>query len=245
LDIQVGHSAKGGLSSCSDIYIVASKVKLFDRAQLLIGLRSLNCMQQMLRGKFTTAEPEFALLHEMVKAGDCVIDVGANVGHYTMRLSDLVGPTGHVLALEPIAETYAVLVRNARRFQFRDNVTLLNVAASDSNTFVRMSIPTRADGGQNYYEAAITNAADSGLSALAVTLDSLLQPRRVALIKIDAEEHEAAVVRGALQTIRRDLPHLIIEGMPTAYEHELVALGYAPALITPSPNVVYRSPRRD
>src|SRR5690348_10429050 len=48
---------------------------------------------QIRRGRFRTHEREFEMLAEFVGPGDWVADVGANVGHYTARLSGLVGPS--------------------------------------------------------------------------------------------------------------------------------------------------------
>lgn len=65
-------------------------------------LRRLHYARQIRSGRFSSDEPELALLPELVEPGDWVIDVGANVGRYTMRLSDLVGRQGRVIALESI-----------------------------------------------------------------------------------------------------------------------------------------------
>lgn len=46
--------------------------------------------------------------------GDWALDIGANVGHYTKRMSDLAGPEGRVIAFEPVPDTFAVLCANAQ-----------------------------------------------------------------------------------------------------------------------------------
>ena len=72
-------------------------------------LRHVNHRRQIRRGTFETWEPEFHILHEFVSPGDWVIDVGANVGYYTKKFSDLVGPHGRVIAVEPVPETFSFL----------------------------------------------------------------------------------------------------------------------------------------
>src|SRR5881296_3836076 len=89
--------------------------------------------RQIRRQTFETAEPEFKLLSSIVSPGDWVIDVGANIGHYTKQFSELVGSEGRIFALEPVPDTFALLAANASLFKYR-NVTLLNVAASESTT---------------------------------------------------------------------------------------------------------------
>ena len=48
-------------------------------------------------GVFKCDEPEYQILDQFVEPGDWVLDIGANVGHYTARLSGLVGPEGRVI----------------------------------------------------------------------------------------------------------------------------------------------------
>jgi FkbM family methyltransferase len=194
-------------------------------------LKRRHYRRQISRGTFTTGEPEYALLPSLVKAGMCVIDVGANVGHYTLRLADL---AGRVIAVEPVPETFAMLAANCAG---RGNVTLLNVAASDSVGVVNIAVPRFSTGLRNWYEASIT-AESTGLSVLAMPLDSLDLPK-VGLVKIDAEGHELQVLFGMRQTIERDRPLLIVE---TGDKSEAVKLleswGYGVRRLDGSPNVI-------
>jgi len=64
-------------------------------------LRWLYFHQQITRRRFMTDEKEYALLDSFLRPGDWALDIGANVGHYTMRMAELVGHSGRVSALEP------------------------------------------------------------------------------------------------------------------------------------------------
>lgn len=86
-------------------------------------------------GLFTSDEPEYSKLGEWVSEGDCVIDIGANVGIFTAALSQLVGPDGHVFAFEPIPETFRLLTFSSRLYAHQ-NVTLFNAADSDTSGLV-------------------------------------------------------------------------------------------------------------
>ena len=66
----------------------------------------------------------------VVKPGACVLDIGANIGYYTVLFSRLVGDTGKVFAFEPDARNYRVLNENIQ-LNGCTNVVALNIALSD------------------------------------------------------------------------------------------------------------------
>ena len=195
--------------------------------------------KQIRQGRFLTNEPDFIELPKLLKAGDWAIDVGANIGHYTRRMSDLVGSGGRVLAFEPVPETFALLAANVYRFTHR-NVTLLNAAASNATALVSMSIPDFDSGLQNFYQAHLLAAgAKGGLDVLTIGVDALRLPRRVALIKIDAEGHEAGVLEGMAELIRRDRPTLIVETSSAQIEAALKGQGYSSRRLPGSSNLLF------
>jgi len=203
-------------------------------------LKRLRFQRQIRRNTFVTDEPEWKAVEQWLSPGDWAIDVGANVGHYTKRLSDLIGPHGRVIAFEPVPATFELLAANVARFQHA-NVTLLNLAASDGTRLLGIDLPLFASGLVNYYQAALTPSASAAMQVMTCAIDSLGLSRPVKLLKIDAEGHDAVVLKGAEALLHRDRPTLIIESVsPTVHEH-LVSLGYRSERLSGSPNVVYRS----
>jgi FkbM family methyltransferase len=193
---------------------------------------------------FTTDEPEYAMLDKWVSPGDWVVDIGANVGHYTYRLSSLVGATGRVLAFEPVPDSFALLTATAQRCAHA-NVTLINAAASDCTGVAGMSIPTRTNGLSDYYQAHLIASRGGGLSVLTMPLDTMCQGHRIALVKIDVEGHEASVVSGMSRLIEASRPVLIVEtGSPEVIDR-LVAMGYTAERLPGSPNVLFLPRVRD
>ena len=79
-------------------------------------LRRRHFQRQIRLGRFHTDEKEYALLDTLLGEGDWALDIGANVGHYTMRMAELVGPSGRVIALEPVPDTFSLLAANTRLF---------------------------------------------------------------------------------------------------------------------------------
>ena len=203
-------------------------------------LKRFHFRRQIKKGSFITTEPEFRELDKFVDEGDWVIDVGANIGHYTNRLSELVGSEGRVIAFEPVPTTFTHLADNTEYCKYR-NITLINAAASDETAALPMSIPDFSTGLKNYYQARISSiAGEADFSVLSFSIDSLHIAHKISLIKIDAEGHEPAVIRGALKLLERDKPILIIETVTGEIRERLSALGYNEDEYEDSPNVVFR-----
>jgi FkbM family methyltransferase len=195
-------------------------------------LRSYLHTRRIARGVFRSPEPEWDRLGEWLGEGDTALDIGANVGHYSCRMSELVGSTGRVIAFEPVPATFAALTGNANRFRHR-NVTLVNAAVGDRVGHVGLSVPNVKDGS---YLAHVDPAG--AIRCLVLAVDSLALPGPVKLVKIDAEGYEPNVLEGMTNLLRRDRPVVILERNKVA-EQVLVSLGYQITVSpTRSPNVV-------
>jgi len=193
--------------------------------------------RQIARGAFATDEPEYALLNSLLDEGDWAIDVGANIGHYVKRLSELVGANGRVIAFEPVAETFSLLAANVQHCRLQ-NVTLLNTAASEHTGITGISIPRFENGLLNYYEASVGHG-NGGVPVMTLSIDSLCLPHCVRLVKIDAEGHELEVLKGMTQLLARDKPVLIVEANCGQVDAFLASLDYTIQSLPNSPNHIY------
>jgi FkbM family methyltransferase len=161
-------------------------------------------------------EPDLKIVKYLVRAGDGVVDLGANIGVYTRFLSEMVGIEGSVFSVEPIPLTHEILRSNIRKLRLT-NVQAMNYAVSDAPGRVCMEIPSYQSGGENYYQARITGVDDDddrvGISVEARTVDSLFSdlPTRVAFVKCDVEGHELRCISGALGIIRKWQPAWLVE----------------------------------
>lgn len=200
-------------------------------------LKRFHFGRQIRSGRFVTAEPEYWRLGEWVALGDWVLDVGANVGHYALRLSRLVGPTGRVLAFEPVPETFELLASDVAAAGAH-NVSLFNVAASAQIGAAGISLPRFNTGLTNYYMAGLTESGGA-FEVLTVPLDALLPPRRISLVKVDVEGHELPALMGMQAILRRDRPRLIVEGAANEVAGFLRELGYRFYVLEGSPNRVF------
>lgn len=204
-----------------------------------IELRRLNHRRQISKGLFDSDEAEYGILDKLVSPGDWCLDIGANVGFYTKRMSDIVGPSGRVIAFEPIPEAFYLLTANVQCFT-HDNVTLINAAASDCFGIASMTVPDSDNGLPNYYEASI-NGNGPGIPIITMPVDSIGIITRVSLVKIDAEGHEAQVLAGMAQLILRDKPTLIVETHSDGVISGLREMGYGVERLPDSPNYLFRA----
>lgn len=157
-------------------------------------------------------EPELRELDRLLSPGDVFVDIGANVGLYTLKAARLVGPNGRVLALEPGAEAYRHLVSNLALNAF-DWVTALKVAASDSEGEAVLHHVPLGDDPQAFSLVANARAVE-GETVRTVTLDQLVREQgldRVDVIKVDVEGAEPMVITGAADTLARLKPAVIFE----------------------------------
>lgn len=143
------------------------------------------------------------LLEEHVEPGTVVIEVGAHIGTHTIPAARLVGPWGRVYAFEPQRKIFRELYHNLA-LNGINNVVPLRFAVGSGNLRTIEMNPTTAgnEGG--------TGVGSGGDKAELRTLDSF-GFERVSLIKIDVEHYENHVLDGAIDTIRRNRPVIIIE----------------------------------
>jgi len=127
------------------------------------------------RGRFTSDEYEFGRLQEWLSPSDTALDVGANFGTYSLRMSQLVGDKGRVSSFEPVPQTFAIMTRLLSTAGCK-NVTALNLACSDGNRFASIAIPDEAVTGEDLYRATIMEGGASAVTVCCIKLDDLALP---------------------------------------------------------------------
>lgn len=204
-------------------------------------LKRLHFSRLIRNGTFIPDEPEMKVISEVVRPGDWVIDVGANVGHYTLHLANCAGDRGRVFAFEPLQETFSLLSANVHAAGKR-NVTLINAAVSTAVHEAKMSVPKFEDNGMNnLYRAQISSSGDH--SIFCMPLDSMVpDSHRIRLIKIDAEGHDLQVLIGASHLLHAHKPTIIVEAQEKGQIADWLSdRGYTITKATPtSPNITAR-----
>jgi FkbM family methyltransferase len=143
-------------------------------------------------------------LRSVVAPGSTVIDVGANIGFFSLRFGRWVGPGGRVIAIEPEVRNMATLRRRVRRAGLERITDFVQAAAADRPGELRLELK---------YHPGAHRIADAGEPIRAVTLDELTaeETRRIALIKIDVQGAEMMVLAGARRVIETRKPAIFIE----------------------------------
>lgn len=142
---------------------------------------------------FLDDESAFA---QILRPGDVVVDVGANIGTLSLCASALVGDTGRVIAIEPHPRIFKYLRKNID-YNKRRNVTCHNFAVGETERHVSFS--DRRSDDQN----SVT-AEQNGIDVEMRTLDTILTDvDQVTLLKIDTEGYEMHVLAGATKVLQR------------------------------------------
>lgn len=149
------------------------------------------------------------LMHEFVRPGWVVYDLGANIGIYSMLYSKLVGNTGKVVSFEPLPANLMDLKENLELNSCR-NVSIRSMAVGKVRTQCMFEI------GQNNTEGKLVNddlATSSRIAVEVETLDELVKTGLPLpdLIKVDIEGGEADALEGAEQLISTRKPALFVE----------------------------------
>lgn len=146
-----------------------------------------------------------ALLARYMDREAAFIDVGANIGYYTLYMAPL---AGRVIAFEPDPSARAMLERNVAAVCNVEVVPMAVYRRASSVRFVQ-----RADCERSHLAGSGTEPGDTVIDVPAVSLDGLMgdRPERVGAIKIDVEGQEIAVLDGAEAVVRRDQPLILSE----------------------------------
>ncbi len=159
--------------------------------------------------------PELFYLQAIVKPGWVCIDIGANVGYYSTKLSKLCGSTGKVIAIEPVPLFANVFKRNAHKFAL-PNIELQQVALGGENKKITMGTPII----EGVFRHGLTHVLsekeqETGLETFEAEMkvpDELFANiTKLDFIKCDVEGYEVHLFPYLLSTIEKFKPLIQIE----------------------------------
>jgi FkbM family methyltransferase len=166
------------------------------------------------------------LIRKIVKSGDLVVDVGANIGAYTLFLADLVGRSGKVIAIEAETENAARLRKNVQLNAF-DWVEVVEGGVSDKEETLALLLNSTGNaGGHSFYEQSDTpNPPQQHISCVPLA-DLLPRDQAPAFMKLDIEGFEHRVLKRYFRDVpRKAWPHnIMLEDNPGRREDDAVEL---------------------
>jgi FkbM family methyltransferase len=182
-----------------------------------------------------------ALFRQVVHPGDVVVDLGANLGYFTLLAARLVGPRGRVFSFEPEPTNFSYLARNISVNGY-DHVTAYQKAVADGYGSTKLFICTYDSGHHTIRQfdgiAAYAHgrpARTEWIDIDTVPLDDFLgeEGPRVGVVKMDIEGAEALALAGMRRLLSRNkdlrmfaefFPLLLTKmgSSPEDYAHQLI-----------------------
>ncbi|MFQ3647024.1 MAG: FkbM family methyltransferase [Anaerolineae bacterium] len=174
----------------------------------------LNCQHATERQLFFSGVYQSSLaqvLRTIVPAGGYVIDIGANLGYYSLLMSKLVGKSGRVAAFEANPYLLARLEADRQRNNF-DQLTYYGKAVAERAA--EMTFAIARDYGKSSLQADYIKDVQEHISVQTITLDDFIAEQRwprLDVVKSDIEGSDCQALLGAREAIRRFRPHIVFE----------------------------------
>tara|TARA_B100000767_G_scaffold271915_2_gene298535 strand:+ start:267 stop:1079 length:813 start_codon:yes stop_codon:yes gene_type:complete len=164
---------------------------------------------------------ETSLLLTLLSPGRTFIDVGANMGYYTLIGSLLVGEQGRVVAFEPEQENFTLLEKNILNNKLA-NVVAVNAGLSDHHADGKLYLNDKNLGDHQIYQPANNAVSRAEQSIQLLQGDDFLLHRltspvsRIDVLKVDTQGAEFVVLTGLMPLLKQSLPELkmIVEFTP-------------------------------
>lgn len=158
---------------------------------------------------------ETALVLALLQPGDVFVDVGANIGYFSVLAASIVGDSGAVHAFEPDPQNYRLLEANAGLNDLRERITAMQAGLSDQAGQGELFLSEDNLGDHQIYASGETRRAlpISLLRGSDVLADSV---HRLDLLKVDTQGSELQVMHGLMPLLQAlsAKPNIIIELTP-------------------------------
>ncbi len=179
--------------------------------RLFVYLRDISISRAIILDRYEI--PEVSFISKFLQPGQYAIDIGANIGFYSMLLSKLVGERGKVISFEPIPHLFKALTRSRDENRFAGICDIHNLALSDHDGEVSMVFaPKSTNFGGSYISGDKDAPAEHERTTVkTLKLDGFMSSRKVDFIKIDVEGAEFLALSGGLELIKRDMPVILCE----------------------------------
>lgn len=190
----------------------------FPNNSLFLNMQDRGVVPELLTyGIFEPFETE--VVKENLKEGMTFVDIGANIGYYSMIAAQKVGDKGMVLAFEPENANFELLLKNINKNRFERNVQAIKKALSNKNSKIDLFLDQSNLGNHSFSQENICNKDRMGsIEVETVRLDDFLKVKNgstnVDFIKIDVQGAEGLVFEGAQETLKSPRLKVLLEFSP-------------------------------
>lgn len=145
------------------------------------------------------------LFKKILKKGDVVFDIGANIGYYSFLATKLIGENGRIYAFEPDPRNYRFLIKNIK-FNKRKNIKFFPIAVGNKIGESLMNLDIDSTESSIIKLRTRENAVLKSIFVPIMTIDAFVREHKVKkidILKIDVEGSESLVIQGMQNTLRR------------------------------------------
>ena len=203
---------------CRIGFLGPARVKVEPGVSFLLDPRDLVPLTILRTGEW---QPEvWSSTAPALSEGSVFFDVGAHIGYFSIKAAARVGKTGRVVAFEPNPETLPLLRDNVAANHFQ-NVIVEPIACTDSEQMLTLyAAPELNTGASSLSQENASVSSEEAARPFTVRgrpIDDVIEElglTRLDAMKIDVEGAEVIVLRGAVKTLNRFHPKLVLEVVP-------------------------------
>ena len=179
--------------------------------KLIVNPNDFSVGKDILKNK--KYEPDvYAAIKSQLKPGDTFVDIGANIGYFTLLAASIVGEWGHVYSFEPNPNNCKIIEQNISLNGYT-NITLFPFAVAERKQMLNYHGGNISSNGQ---VSEIAEGQEAFIKVQAVALDDvLLNADKVTAIKMDIEGAEARALSGMHQIVNKFQPVIFTEFSPS------------------------------
>jgi len=223
-----------GIINSDEIYVI----KTIQGSKMFINIKDPGISQELLMTG--VHEPRTTdLIKSVLKPGMKIIELGANVGYYTLIEAGIIGNEGLIYAFEPVIENYFNLQKNVTINNY-NNVLFYNIAISDIEGKQEFTTTTASNWGSmvdhesddksDWVKERIGHIYKDSFEVETITIDNFLANQKeeeINLIRMDIEGYEIEAINGMKNTIKKMQPpfYILMEVHNNVFKDPIKSLG--------------------
>jgi FkbM family methyltransferase len=222
-----------------------SEIISFDKGQKIsLDLDDWIPFNIFLTGIYTQEKTELLYFLSSLRKGMTVLDIGANIGYYSLLAAARIAKNGKVHSFEPVRETYSRLQQNITLNEFK-NMEAHRYIIHDHIGEMDIFVADKSNTGSSSLSRSMENFSNTVQKVQTITIDSYIKSKQISsvdIVKIDVEGSELFVLKGMKNLLKRDNMKIFLEinrhnlakqnTKPQDIAHFLQQVAYHPYLIT-------------